>query len=89
MSLGAYLGAMGERVLLVDCDPQANTTSGVGVTAREGGLYEVLTDGTVVTEAERPDHDPRRYLLPATANWPGPRSSCSTRTIAPACWRVP
>ena len=71
VSLGAYLGAMGERVLLVDCDPQANTTSGVGVTAREGGLYGVLTDGTVVTEAIVPTTNPGVDLLPATAELAG------------------
>jgi chromosome partitioning protein len=71
VSLGAYLGAMGERVLLVDCDPQANTTSGVGVTAHEGGLYDVLTDGTVVTEAIVPTTIPGVDLLPATAELAG------------------
>lgn len=30
MNLGVYLAALGRRVLLVDFDPQANTTSGLG-----------------------------------------------------------
>jgi chromosome partitioning protein len=45
VNLGAYLGSFGARVLLVDCDPQANTTSGVGVTLESGGVYDVLTNG--------------------------------------------
>lgn len=50
VNLGAYLGAFGARVLLVDTDPQGNTTSGVGHSATRPGLYEVLTG-----EIEAPD----------------------------------
>lgn len=44
INLGAYLGYYGQRVLLVDLDPQANATSSLGVdknTIRQG-TYEVL-----------------------------------------------
>jgi chromosome partitioning protein len=44
INLGAYLAYYGQRVLLVDLDPQANATSCLGVdklTVR-GGTYEVL-----------------------------------------------
>jgi chromosome partitioning protein len=44
VNLGAYLGALGARVLLVDCDAQANTTSYLGEKARRG-LYELLLGG--------------------------------------------
>lgn len=43
---GAYLGALGARVLLVDCDPQGNTTSGLGARPGPVGLYDVLLNGT-------------------------------------------
>lgn len=42
VNLGAYLGAFGAQVLLVDCDPQANTTSSLGLRPTTGGLYDVL-----------------------------------------------
>ncbi|MCX8025586.1 MAG: ParA family protein [Thermanaerothrix sp.] len=44
ISLGAYLGYYGQRVLLVDLDPQANATSSLGVDKRtvRSGTYEVL-----------------------------------------------
>jgi chromosome partitioning protein len=42
LNLGAYLGAIGARVLLIDCDPQSNTTNGLGVRPDGGGLYDVL-----------------------------------------------
>lgn len=44
INLGAYLGTFGQRVLLVDLDPQANATSCLGVDRHtiENGTYEVL-----------------------------------------------
>lgn len=44
INLGAYLGQMGQRVLLVDLDPQANATSCLGIRKNEikNGTYEVL-----------------------------------------------
>ena len=44
VNLSTSLALLGHRVLLVDMDPQANTTSGLGVSAEEPerSLYEVL-----------------------------------------------
>ncbi|MEN6436169.1 MAG: AAA family ATPase [Anaerolineaceae bacterium] len=44
INLGAYLGYYGQRVLLVDLDPQANATSCLGIDKRtvRTGTYEVL-----------------------------------------------
>ncbi|MEM5773865.1 MAG: ParA family protein [Anaerolineaceae bacterium] len=44
ISIGAYLGKLGQRVLLVDLDAQANATSSLGVDKRKvkTGTYEVL-----------------------------------------------
>jgi len=44
VNLGAYLVHLGKRVLLVDIDPQANATSGLGLDHRklEHGIYEAL-----------------------------------------------
>lgn len=46
VNLGAYLTRLGRTVLVVDCDPQANATTALGIDRRqvEGrSLYEVLT----------------------------------------------
>ena len=43
LNLGAYLAQAGQRVLLIDFDPQANLTSGVGGKAGSRGVYEVLS----------------------------------------------
>jgi chromosome partitioning protein len=44
LNLGAYLAHLGKQVLLVDIDPQANATSGLGIDHKnlEQGVYEAL-----------------------------------------------
>lgn len=44
INLGAYLGYYGQRVLIIDIDPQANATSCLGIEKNKisGGTYDVL-----------------------------------------------
>lgn len=44
INLGAYLGQFGQRVLIIDLDPQANATSSLGIDKHtiKNGTYEVL-----------------------------------------------
>ncbi|CCX38250.1 cobQ/CobB/MinD/ParA nucleotide binding domain protein [Clostridium sp. CAG:1013] len=53
VNLAAALGDKGKRVLLVDTDPQGNTTSGVGVDRRDCrvSVYDVLIGGAKAKEA--------------------------------------
>ena len=71
INLAAYLAASGKRVLLVDVDPQANATSGLGRRGVGQGLYEALSEparvGELIVETSQPNLD----VLPATPDLAG------------------
>lgn len=52
VNLGAYLAFLGKFVLLVDIDPQANATSGLGINHRqlEKGIYETLVGSAALRD---------------------------------------
>ena len=69
VNLGAALAESGKRVLVVDADPQAHATVGLGVTveADTPALQHVLLDpGTASTDAVRDTPIPHLQLLPST-----------------------
>jgi len=53
INIGAILGQMGRSVLIVDIDPQANTTAGLAVDGEKlpSTIYECLTAGASLREA--------------------------------------
>lgn len=54
INLSACLAARGVKVLLIDLDPQANSTSGLGIAQEDNGsLYPCLVGDTPVTEVIR------------------------------------
>jgi len=65
INLGAALGALERRVLLVDCDPQGNATRGLGGDAAPPHLYHVLTGEAPLAAAIRPSGFPHLDLAPA------------------------
>ncbi len=68
VNLAASLAAAEQRTLLVDCDPQGNASSGVGVRRQtvERSLYEVLIGQATVAEVLRHTGVPLLDVIPAT-----------------------
>ena len=73
INLGTALAAVGERVLLLDSDPQGNASTGLGVARamRRRTLYDVLMDGLPVLEAVVKTALPGLDLLPADPDLSG------------------
>ena len=68
INLASFLAQKGQRVLLVDLDPQANATSSIGMDKNKvaGGVYDALVDS--VSPREHVLHSPqlKLALLPAS-----------------------
>ncbi|MBI4434158.1 AAA family ATPase [Candidatus Uhrbacteria bacterium] len=69
LSLASYLAESGKFVCVIDMDPQANASSGLGVDHRSvvRGLYEVLSGTTTLREALVTTSHEGLVLVPATA----------------------
>lgn len=67
VNLAASLGALEKKVLLIDADPQANATSGLGidVEAVEYGTYQILEHSVTPEEAALECTAPNVHLIPA------------------------
>lgn len=73
INLAASLGLIGKKTLLVDLDPQGNSTTGVGVNKGElsESVYEVLVDKAEVKKVTVKTNYKNLYLLPASINLAG------------------
>ncbi len=72
INLAAYLAQKGERILVVDMDPQGNATSGLGATPCENGcMYDVLLEGKPLQKVAVPTSIERLEVAPATINLVG------------------
>ncbi len=73
VSVAAALPEAGWRILLLDLDPQANATSGLGVRVQPGQptIYDVLVDGLDAHEAITPSPVPNLSVLPASIDLAG------------------
>lgn len=68
INLGTALAAIGEKVLIVDLDPQGNASTGLGVDSsqRQCSTYNVLTGEASLLQAARNTAVPNLYIAPST-----------------------
>lgn len=74
INLGAGLALQGERVLVIDLDPQGNTSSGLGIdrSSIELSTYELLVDDDVsITDILEPTSVKGLHVVPATIELAG------------------
>jgi chromosome partitioning protein len=67
INLAASLGVLEKKVLLIDADPQANASSGLGIDVEslEIGTYQVLEHSITAKEAIVKTESPNLYIIPA------------------------
>jgi chromosome partitioning protein len=73
VNLGACLAALGKKVLIIDIDPQGNTTSGLGISKADVNncIYDVLINEVEPKEAILETKVANLYTLPATIQLAG------------------
>ena len=67
VNLAASLGVLEKKVLLIDADPQANATSGLGIEVEsvESGTYQLLEHTATAQESIVPCNAPNVSVIPA------------------------
>ncbi|WP_426421874.1 ParA family protein [Bradyrhizobium genosp. A] len=73
INLGTALAAIGERVLIVDLDPQGNASTGLGIDRRNRSCstYDVLIGESSLREAVVSTAVPRLHIAPSTMDLSG------------------
>ncbi len=71
INLSSSLAAAEKRALLVDTDPQANSSSGLGVSHHSPSVYEVLIGDNSIDEVIIQTYMPHLDLLPSNINLVG------------------
>ncbi len=78
INLAACLAEAGRRALVVDLDPQANATSGLGMRANGTSTYDLL-DGAPLGELAKPTRWENLYLVPSRPELAGAAVELSRR----------
>jgi chromosome partitioning protein len=68
INLGTALAAIGERVMIVDLDPQGNASTGLGIDDRSRSTADVLNAKLAFADARQQTRVPGLSLVPATVD---------------------
>ena len=76
INLGTALAAIGERVLIIDLDPQGNASTGLGIDrrSRTTSSYEMLVGERSLRDVIMPTAVPRLVIAPSTMDLLGRRT---------------
>jgi chromosome partitioning protein len=90
VNLSACLAAGGKEVLLIDLDPQANATSGLGKRRndRQKCIYNVLIDDESIDEVVEPTGVERLWLVPSTIQLAGAEIEMVARLSRETCLKA-
>ncbi len=81
INLGTALAAIGERVLIVDLDPQGNASTGLGIDRkdRDRSTFDVLVGDADMQSTIRETAVPGLHIAPSTMDLSGLELSLATR----------
>ncbi len=67
INMGACLAILEKKILIVDADPQANSTSGLGIETQPGQhtIYDCIINNVPANEAIIPTATPNLFILPS------------------------
>lgn len=73
INLGTALAAIGERVLIIDMDPQGNASTGVGISDRDRTIttYDILSSRASLAQAALPTEVTNLFIVPANSDLVG------------------
>lgn len=82
INLATALVAIGEKVLIVDIDPQGNASTGLGIdrNSRAISSYDILVDGAAVHKAVVETEVPNLYIVPSTLDLLGVEMEIADQT---------
>lgn len=82
INLGTALAAVGERVLIIDLDPQGNASTGLGIDRKDRGVstYDVMIGEASVADAVVATEVPRVSVVPSTLDLLGVELEISAAT---------